>query len=89
MIAARFVVLFLLVFGNSIALHAEEPIARDTWKMQFTGNAYYNADGIRTGLSLDRATQVAAVDELPMDQYLDLLRQRISATSRPKKSWCL
>lgn len=77
MVAARFVILFILLFSCCNALHADEPVARDIWKLQFTGNACYNADGIRTGLSLDRAMQVAAVDELPMDEYLDLLRRRI------------
>ncbi|MEJ7593973.1 MAG: hypothetical protein WKF77_20735 [Planctomycetaceae bacterium] len=77
MIAVRYVILSILIVASCNSLHAEEPVTRDIWKMQLTGNAYYNADGIRTGLSLDQATQVAAADGLPMDQYLDLLRQRI------------
>ena len=77
MFAARSVILFILLFSSCNALHAEEPVARDTWTLQFTGNSYYNADGIRTGLSMDRAMQVAAADALPVDQYLDLLRKRI------------
>ena len=77
MIAILYVVLSSLICASCSALQAEEPKPRDTWKVQFTGNTYFNTDGIRTGLSLDRATQVAAADELPMDQYLDLLRERI------------
>ncbi len=77
MIAVRYVILSYLICASWSALHAEEPKPRDTWKIEFAGNEYFNADGIRTGLALDRATQLAAADALPMEQYLDLLRRRI------------
>jgi hypothetical protein len=47
------------------------------WDIQFAGNEYYNADSLRIGLMLDRAMQLATVDQINPDLNSDLIHRRI------------
>ncbi|GEM_PF-2260612 len=49
----------------------------DPLNIQFVGNAYFDAGSLRTGLMLDRAMQLATVDQLNSDLNSDLVRRRI------------
>ncbi|MCP4511865.1 MAG: hypothetical protein GY826_36300, partial [Fuerstiella sp.] len=55
----RCVTLFVLVSIGIDTVPAEEPTPRNTWQIQCEGNSYFDADAIRTALSLDLPAQQA------------------------------
>ena len=80
MVAVRSIVLFFAMTNVAISQTPQTDVPvnpPDPLKIQFIGNAYYDAGSLRTGLMLDRAMQLATVDQLNSDLNSDLVRRRI------------
>ncbi|MEO2017063.1 MAG: hypothetical protein ABGZ53_22135 [Fuerstiella sp.] len=73
----RWVILSVLVLIGINTVPAEEPTPRNTWQIQCEGNSYFDADAIRTALSLDIPAQEATSPYVTSEQYNDVLSARI------------
>ena len=73
----RGVMLSVLGLTGIDTILAEEPVRRDTWQIQFEGSSYFDADTIRTALSLDIPAQEATAIYVRSEQYHDVVRDRI------------
>ena len=80
MATLRSSIIFLIMTNLAIAqtpLTDNPPSPLTPLKIQFIGNAYYDAGSLRTGLMLDRAIQLATIDSLNAELNSDLIRRRI------------